>query len=405
MRRTLLLTMLFLPVGADGLGAETPVTEQVFLAAVSDAHPASRALAGELGAAEAERLQAALLSDPRLEIGREELDDVERETIWGVAWTPPVDGRRRWAIRAADAGIEAEQSRLESRLIELRRDVRQSYAAWADGEARVALIAEHSGRLEGLAKRMRNRAEAGEESLLDARRLEIAFESSKARLSQARASAAGARARAAAWLVDDALDVSTTQPALPELTEVPSELDSALRPDLRAARSRVEQAEALERLSRRVAAAPEILLGWKSFEAAGNDLGGPAFALSWQVPVFDRRRADRMAAESAVAAAGAHNEWAIRRAASELAAALATYDELRHSALSAQGALESLDDVARAATASYEQGESTVTDLLDALRAVLEARLVTLDLSTAALEAHRQLEVAAGRSLTSGGLS
>lgn len=405
MRRTLFLKLLFLLVGAGGLGADTSVTEETFLAAVDGAHPASRALTGELGAAEAERLRANLLSDPRLEVGREELENVEREMIWGVAWTPPVDGRRRWTIRAAEAGVEAERSGLEARLMELRRDVRSSYAAWATGATRAELMAEHSGRLEELTERMRLRAEAGEESVLDARRLEIAHQSSEVGLAQARASAAGARARAAAWLVDDAFDFSTVWPALPELEEVPDDLDSSLRPDLQAAGSRVEQAEALERSSRRVAAAPEISLGWKSFETAGNDLEGPVLALSWQVPVFDRRRADRMAAESAVAAAGAQKEWATRRAAGDLAAAVATYGELRQSALATQSALESLDDVARAATAAYELGESTVTDLLDALRAVLEARLAALDLYIAALDAHRQLELAAGRSLTSGDLS
>jgi outer membrane protein TolC len=381
------------------------VTEETFLGAVDGAHPASRALTGELGAAEAERLRAALLSDPRLQIGREELEGVERETIWGVAWTPPVDGRRRWAIRAAEAGVEAERNRLESRLLELRRDVRDAYAAWATGATRVELMVENSSRLEELAERMRHRAEAGEESLLDARRLEIAHESSKLGLSQARASAAGARARAAAWLVDDALDLSTVQPAMPALEEMPDDLDSALRPDLRAARSRVEQAEASARSSRRVAAAPEVLLGWKSFAAAGDNLEGPVLALSWQVPVFDRRRADRKAAESAVSAADAQTEWATRRAAGDLAAAAATYDELRQSALAAQRNLGSLDEVARAATAAYEQGESRVTDLLDGLRAVLEVRLAALDLYIAALEAHRQLELAVGRSLTFGGLS
>jgi outer membrane protein TolC len=61
--------------------------------------------------------------------------------------------------------------------------------------------------------------------------------------------------------------------------------------------------------------------------------------------------------------------------------------------------------VARAAEASFEAGESTVTDLLDTLSALLDARLAALDLYSSALEAHRQLEVAAGRSLTSGDAS
>lgn len=409
MRRTSFLILLFLPFGAGWLGAEVQVTEAIFLAAVDDVHPASRALAGDLGAAEAERLRAALLSDPRLDVLREAPEGVARETILGIAWRPPIDGRRRRAVDAAEAGVEAERHGLESRLSRQRIEVRAAYAAWAAGDARVAVRAENSGRLEALATRMRNRAEAGEESTLAARRLEVAFQSSKIGLSQAKAAAAGSRARAAAWLGDADWDPSTTRPEMPELPKVPEDLDPdlgwALRPDLSAAHSRVEQAESLDRLSRRVLAAPELLLGWKSIEDQGRDFDGPVFALAWEIPVFDRRRADKAAAESAIAAAVAGEEWATRRARSELTAALAAYEELRASALSAKDDLGGLAEVAVAATAAFEQGEGTVTDLLGALQAVLGAHLATLDLYFAALEAHRQLEFAAGRSLTSGALS
>lgn len=406
MRRTLWLILLFSPVGAGWLGAEELVTEEVFLAAVDGAHPASMALAGDLGAAEAGRLRAALLSEPHLEVAREEPNGVARETIWGVAWTPPIDGRRGRAVDVAEAEVEVERHGLESRLALQRFEVRAGYATWAAGHARVSLTAEHSGRLDRLARWMRNRAEAGEESTLAARRLELAFESSKIALSRARAAAAGSRARAAAWLVDTGRDISAGRPELPELPRasehVDPDLDWAVRPDLLAARSRVEQAESLGRLSRRVATAPELLLGWKSIEDQGREFDGPVLALAWKIPVFDRNRADKMAAESAVAAAVAGEEWARLRAGRELAAALAVYEELRGSALAADGGLEGLGEVAQAATAAFEQGESTVTDLLATLQAILEARLASLDLYAAALEAHRQLEVAAGRPLTSG---
>jgi outer membrane protein TolC len=259
---------------------------------------------------------------------------------------------------------------------------------------------------------MRNRAEAGEESVLAAQRLEIASRSSAISLSEARAVAARSRETAAAWLLDDGPKLASMRPELPALPEPSSDLDgraAETRPDVLAARSQVEQAESLGALSRRVLEAPELLLGWKSIEndfpGGGSDFEGPVFGIGWRVPVFDRRRADRLEAESALAAAAAGEEWTARRARSELAAALAAYRELRQSALAAQGEFGGLDGVARAAEASFEAGESTVTDLLDTLRALLDARLAALDLYVAALEAHRQLEVAAGRSLTSGDAS
>ena len=52
------------------------------------------------------------------------------------------------------------------------------------------------------------------------------------------------------------------------------------------------------------------------------------------------------------------------------------------------------------ATATFRLGESRLTDLLETLRSVLSARLAALDLYAAALEAHRTLELAAGRPLS-----
>jgi outer membrane protein TolC len=337
------------------------------------------------------------------------------ETTWAVAWAPPIDGRRKRSIRVAEAGVDVETHRLEAQLVALRFEVREAYAAWAFGEARASLLAQHSARLEALARRMGNRAKAGEDSVLAARRMEIAFASSNAALSQARAETAGWRERAAGWLGDASLDLSGKKPQVPNLPLASGDLDphlpvsAASRPDVLAARAEVEQAESLDQLSKRVFEAPEFLLGWKTLDndlAGGErDFDGPVFAIFWKVPVFDRRRADRRAAASALDAAVAGEEWATRRARSELAATLAAYDELRVSALDAWADLESLDGVGRAAEASFEAGESTVTDLLDSLRALLEARLAALDLYAAGLEAHRRLEVAAGRPLTTGDLS
>ena len=99
MRRWSFVSLLCLPVGVS---AEERLTEGEFLAVLRETHPAFRAIAGDLGSAKAERLRAGFLDDPRLEVSREDPDGVSRETTWGVAWTPPIDGRRRWAIRAAE---------------------------------------------------------------------------------------------------------------------------------------------------------------------------------------------------------------------------------------------------------------------------------------------------------------
>ena len=47
----------------------------------------------------------------------------------------------------------------------------------------------------------------------------------------------------------------------------------------------------------------------------------------------------------------------------------------------------------------FEAGESDVTDLLETLRGVLGGQRAALDAFGAALRAHRELEIAAGRPL------
>jgi outer membrane protein TolC len=155
--------------------------------------------------------------------------------------------------------------------------------------------------------------------------------------------------------------------------------------------------------------APELRFGWKKIDngvdEGASDFEGPVFGVGWKIPLFNRLRADRLAAESAITAAVASEVWIARRARSDLASARVAYEELRKAAASAREDFEGLDKIARAATASFEAGETTLTDLLDTLDALLNARLSGLDLYSAALNAHRQLELASGRALTSGDLS
>ena len=55
--------------------------------------------------------------------------------------------------------------------------------------------------------------------------------------------------------------------------------------------------------------------------------------------------------------------------------------------------------------AAFEAGEASLTDVLDALRATLDVRLVRLETFARALAAERDLEAALGRPVIFGGKS
>ena len=102
-------------------------------------------------------------------------------------------------------------------------------------------------------------------------------------------------------------------------------------------------------------------------------------------------------------AAQATLELERRRAEAELRSARAGYGALHGVARDVLDATSEADAVISAATAAFEAGESTLTDLLETLESVVAARSAALELHHSALAAHRRLEMSVGRAPTDGG--
>jgi outer membrane protein TolC len=185
---------------------------------------------------------------------------------------------------------------------------------------------------------------------------------------------------------------------LPSAPAAPPDLAS--RADLAAAAREVERAEALGRLSRRFVEAPAVGLGWKRVENGPAAASGPVVSVAWTIPLFDRRQAERRAADGELAAARAGLEVAQARAHAELGGIRTAFERLRTAAEDATRAAADTDKILAAAAASYRLGESGLTDLLDTLRAALGIRITAVEAEAAALAAHRDLELAVGRPLT-----
>jgi len=393
------IVLLFLLAPGALVGQEAPtLTEAEFLATVTEAHPAAVALAGERKLAAAEADRASLLPNPEVEASIEEPDGAARETTTGVTWTPPLDGRRALQREAAERGLAAAESRLEAARFHLRLDLRAAYASWAFAWERRELLAAHLARVAELAERARARAQAGEIPGLAARRFTLEEAQARTDLGRAEARLAAVQAALAAWYPGIAQDA---RPAALPLPPAPGAVpDAALRPDLAAREREVERAEALRRLSGRIFEAPSLGLGWKRIEDRSVEASGPVISAGWTVPLFDRRQVDRREAEARLSTARADLELARVRAQAERAGALAAFGLLRVEAAEADRAAAQTVDLLAGASASYQLGESGLTDLLDTLRAALAARITALEIREAALDAQRDLEAATGRPLT-----
>ncbi|HYH45218.1 MAG TPA: TolC family protein [Thermoanaerobaculia bacterium] len=402
MPRARIVLSLLLALGAQ---ETSTLTEEDFLAAViSDSadHPAVAALAGEREIAAAEAVRASLLPNPVIEASVEEPDGAARETVAGVTWTPPLDGRRALRREAAAMGVAAAESRLEAARLRLRLELRAVYADWALAWERRELLAAHLARVGELAERSRARAAAGEIPGLAARRFTLEEAQARADLGRAEARLASAWSAMMAWVPGLA---PSARPALPALASPGTPPDLAGRPDLVAREREVERAEAVRRLSARVVEAPALGLGWKRIEERSATASGPVVSVDWTVPLFgrsQRRQADRLEAEARLSAARVDLELARARAAAERAGALAAYQRFLTAAADADRSAADVDGLLTGATAAYQVGESGLTDLLDTLRAALGTRLTTLEIREAALAAQRDLEAAIGANGASG---
>ena len=175
------------------------------------------------------------------------------------------------------------------------------------------------------------------------------------------------------------------------------------RPDLKARELDVQRADLLHRLNGRYVEFPALVGGWTVFDGHGTDVDGPVFGLEWSVPLFDRRQGERVRTSREVRVARARLERSRAEAAAELQAARDAYDHLRGVAREVAETTAGAEAVIEAATAEFQAGEATLTDLLETLRSVTDGRLAALELHQKTLAAHRRLEMSVGRPLSDGG--
>ena len=400
------IVLLALPLLQGPLMAQERLTLSRAIELARAANPELASARAGARAAAAWSRQAGSWPNPNLVFGRERTsgpDGVNGQVTVHLEQRLEVTGVRtadRSAASARALAADAELSRT-GQLLDAR--VTKSFVHVVSARRRVALSDRLRRLADSAAAIVARRAEAGDASGFDRRRLELEAARYTAASIAAQFDANSAATGLAALIGQPAieLDVVDTLPPLGPMASVDSVLRGLPgRPDLQAAELAVTAAaaEATAR-SREWIPAPTLSAGYKAEENAGRPARFTGFVagLALPLPLWDRR-SEATAGRLALAdRARADRDRLHRDAATEvrrLAQGLAALVEQRGVFGSRLG--PEADLALRSIAVAFGEGELPVAQWLDAVRAYYEAQGALLDLDAAIAGRQADLAAAAG---------
>jgi cobalt-zinc-cadmium efflux system outer membrane protein len=384
-------------------GAQTlSLTESQALARLSDESPRVQAVRSAIDVARADVLAAARWPNPRVTYNRESVTGVTENMVM-VAQLLPVSGRRRLEMRAASTRVDAASSRADAGVRRLRADLRLAFTDLWAAQAREAELARSRDQLQELTDVLGRRETAGEAAGFDHLRAEREVTDVEAD----RASAAVERAQAQGVLASffatapagDAITAVRPNPiaqVLPSADELMTRAER-VRGELVALQQELDAMSFMEQAAaRRRVPEPEVVGGTKSSSVGDGDVGS-IVSVHVNVPLFDRGGPERAAVQARSAQLRAELDARRLTMRMQIAAWRAALIERRgvadrYRAASARAA----EQVGRIAQVSYEAGEASILELLDAYRTTSTARVRQVALDAAVREAEIELEFVSG---------
>jgi len=397
-RAAVITALVPIAAGAQSLS----LSESEALARLSPDGPRVRAIRAAADVARADVLAAGRWPNPRLTVDRESVAGVT-EYLTMVSQPLPITGRRGLAVQAATASASASASRADDSVRRLRADLRLAFADLIAAQIRERELTGARDRLRELAQVLARREAAGDAAGFDRLRAEREVLDLDADLTLVAADRARAQAMLAGYMSDvvDPTQIAATAspsspPAVPALDELLTKAESA-RGDLRAFRQDAESARfALQAAERSRVPEPEIVAGTKSSSFGGGDVGG-VFTVHATIPLFDRARPERALAEARTAQADARAASFLAVLRGEVTALRAAVIQRREAAARYRAdALQSAAQIERIAQVSYDAGERSILELLDAYRLGASARTRQAALDLAVRQAEIELAFATG---------
>jgi cobalt-zinc-cadmium efflux system outer membrane protein len=414
MRRTLFCAALALAFVPSSGGAQSlMLSEADALARLSTNSPRVRALRAGVDVARVDVLSAGRWPNPRVNWDRQSVSGVTEHYVT-VSQVLPMTGRRGLSVQAASARAAAASSRIDDDLRRLRMDVRLAFAELDAAQTRVQALVATRDRLRELADILAKREKEGDAAGFDRLRAEREVLDVEADLIAATTERAQAQAALAAFF--ESISEPSQIVALPRRgppAQVPPvaalvELAETNRGELRALNQDLEAANLLgQAASRSRIPEPELVAGTKSSTATGSGPGTPitvgtgdigsVFGVHATIPLFDRAQPERTLALSKATQAEAQAAAFRQALRGQIVALRAAVIDRRDGAERYRAeAINRADDIERIARVSYDAGERSILELLDAYRIGASARVRQAALDLAVRQAELELEFASG---------
>lgn len=309
----------------------------------------------------------------------------------------PITGRRSALNSAGAAAIRESELEVAHRRQAAVAQLRRLYHRAAVSQVRHNALTTTQSRVREIVRVLKEREQAGESPGFDRMRTEREAEAIAARLAAERSEYLTAIVQLEAMVGEPLSDLPLRLE--PVAAPPPSMADHenlalSVRPDYLAKKKQIERFRAERRAAARAAIPePALIGGSKTTRTSGFSETGYVAGISVDLPVFNRGQAETARFKAETERAELELKLLENRIRAEIKAA--------SEGLKAQQALAaslSRDaDLSRIAQLSYDEGEASILELLDAYRVTLEASLRSADVRLALAEAQIDLDLATGK--------
>lgn len=402
---------------ASSMEAQTPSSLSLpeALALARAASPELAAAREAVAVARGDELQAAAFANPSFMYSTERTSGgaaTNRERTAGLGQSIEIGGQRRMRREIANLRTQAAEARLQAAETRTRFEVTRVYALAVAADRRASLARSASLAFTEAARVSERRLAAGDISVYADRRLRLEAARYATLVAEALLASRATRVALSALISAspdsiapiDAI-LSDSVPAVRQAAGSDAMRIAALlsRPDLRAASFEADASAGEARLAARERVpTPVISAGLKSEEFAGSPepLRGFTAGFSVPLPVWDRRRGAIDAAEAGARQRTAELASARRRVIAEV---IEAHDALlvaeQQIAVLAPQLGPQAAAALRSAQFAYAEGEITLLEWLDAVRAYHEAEAAYAGLLTETMIRRAALERAVGTPL------